>query len=223
LGYEVIIPTHVESGRTWLSKGLVKKAAEVINKNILLLADVVSETVPIIGIEPSAILTLRDEYMDLASFENREKAKALSANVFTIEEFIVHELAKGNISKELFTTQKKTIAVHGHCYQKVLSSQHYSSGMLSLPENYVVQIIPSGCCGMAGSFGYEKEHYDISQSIGELVLFPTIKGLQEDVLIVASGTSCRHQIKDGTNRKALHAAEVLYDALLNKEELLQKL
>ncbi len=222
-GYEVKIPDHVESGRTWLSKGLVKKAAEIINKNILLLADVVSETVPIIGIEPSAILTLRDEYIDLAISGNREKAKALSANVFTIEEFVVNEAAKGNISKKIFTSEKKTIAVHGHCYQKVLSSQHYSNDMLSLPENYIVQIIPSGCCGMAGSFGYEKEHYDISQAIGELVLFPTVRSLKDDILLAASGTSCRHQIKDGTKRMALHPAEILFDALLNKQELLVQL
>ncbi|HEX7903110.1 MAG TPA: FAD-binding oxidoreductase, partial [Chitinophagaceae bacterium] len=178
---------------------------------------------PIVGIEPSAILTLRDEYIDLATEQNRAKAIALSAHVFTIEEFIVNEEAKGNISKQQFTEEKKMIAVHGHCYQKTLSSQHYSNGMLSLPANYVVQIIPSGCCGMAGSFGYEKEHFNVSQSIGELVLFPTVRNLTEDVLVAASGTSCRHQIKDGTKRLALHPAEILFDALVNKEELLLQL
>ncbi|HEX7905498.1 MAG TPA: FAD-linked oxidase C-terminal domain-containing protein [Chitinophagaceae bacterium] len=223
LGYHVEIPSHVESGRTWLSKGLVKKAAIVINQNIQSLSPIVSAEAPIVGIEPSAILTLRDEYIDLATEQNRAKAVALSAHVFTIEEFIVNEQTKGNISKQQFTEEKKMIAAHGHCYQKTLSSQHYSNGMLSLPANYVVQIIPSGCCGMAGSFGYEKEHFNVSQSIGELVLFPTVRNLTEDVLVAASGTSCRHQIKDGTKRLALHPAEILFDALLNKEELLLQL
>ncbi|HKH59428.1 MAG TPA: hypothetical protein VKA49_01285, partial [Flavitalea sp.] len=109
---------------------------------------------------------------------------------------------------------KRTIAVHGHCYQKVLSSQQYLNNALSIPKNYVVQMIPSGCCGMAGSFGYEKEHYDVSQKVGELVLFPTVRNLSENTIIAASGTSCRHQIKDGTKRTAFHPVEILWDALI---------
>jgi len=120
----------------------------------------------------------------------------------------------------VFSKEKRTVAVHGHCYQKVLSSQHFSNSMLSLPQNYEVQFIPSGCCGMAGSFGYEKEHFDISQQIGELVLFPTVRKFATDVIIAASGTSCRHQIKDGTNRKALHPVEILYDALITQQDRL---
>ena len=220
LGYHVTIPSHLESGRTYLSKGLVRKAAAIINRNITLLSAAVSEEMPIIGIEPSAILTLRDEYIDLAEKENKVEAFRLSKNVFTIEEFIVNEEIKGNISKEIFTEKKQTIAVHGHCYQKVLSSQHYSNGMLSLPRNYTVQIIPSGCCGMAGSFGYETEHFEVSQKIGELILFPTVRGLSVDVLLAASGTSCRHQIKDGTKRIAQHPVEILFDALVNKQDIL---
>ena len=106
------------------------------------------------------------------------------------------------------------IAIHGHCYQKVLSSQDFSKQILSLPENYTVEIIPSGCCGMAGSFGYEKEHYDVSQQVGELVLFPAVRNKAKETIVAAAGTSCRHQIKDGTNEVALHPVEILYEALL---------
>ncbi len=213
LGYEVIIPKHYESGRSYLSKGLVKQAGKIANDNISVLSKVVNEEMPIIGIEPSTILTLRDEYIDLANEELKDKALTLAKNTFTVEEFIANEEGKGNISKEAFTKEKRTVVLHGHCYQKVLSSQHYSSAMLSLPENYNVQIIPSGCCGMAGSFGYEAEHFEVSQKVGELVLFPTVRSLKDDVLIAAAGTSCRHQIKDGTKRIAHHPVEILWDAL----------
>lgn len=214
LGYEVIIPEHIESGRAWLSKGLIRKAKEIANKNIALLHPIITAESPLIGIEPSAILTFRDEYIDLAADELLEKAKALSKNVFLIDEFIAHEIEKGTISKEQFTKEKKTIKLHGHCQQKALSSVSSSVKLLSLPENYTVETIPSGCCGMAGSFGYEKEHFDLSMKIGELVLFPAIRKQTEEILIAAPGTSCRHQIKDGTGKKALHPVEVLWGALL---------
>ncbi|MBS1577123.1 MAG: 4Fe-4S dicluster domain-containing protein, partial [Bacteroidetes bacterium] len=218
LGYEVIIPRHEESGRSWLSKGLIRKGKEIANKNIRLLAPLVNDKTPLIGIEPSAILTFRDEYIDLADDDNFEKAKQLSANVFLIDEFIAREMEKGNITKELFTKEKKEIKLHGHCQQKALSSVAPTVRILSLPENYLVQTIPSGCCGMAGSFGYEKEHYDLSMQIGEMVLFPTIRKQTKDTIIAAPGTSCRHQVKDGTGRKALHPVEILYDALVDKRE-----
>jgi Fe-S oxidoreductase len=214
LGYEVIIPKHEESGRAWLSKGLVRAAKKIANKNISLLSPFITKETPLIGIEPSAILTFRDEYVALANDDQFETAKQLATNVFTIDEFIAAEIEKGNISKQLFTKEKKYIKLHGHCQQKALSSVGPSVALLSLPENYSVSTIPSGCCGMAGSFGYEKEHYDVSQQIGELVLFPTVRQQPEDVIIAAPGTSCRHQIKDGTGRKSLHPIEVLYEALL---------
>ncbi|MCW3118575.1 MAG: FAD-binding protein [Chitinophagaceae bacterium] len=216
LGYEITIPRHEESGRSWLSKGLVRKGKEIANKNIELLAPLVSEEAPLIGIEPSAILTFRDEYIDLAGDSNFEKAKQLAKNVFLLDEFIAREIDKGKISKELFTKEKRSIQLHGHCQQKALSSIASSVTMLAFPENYTVQTIPSGCCGMAGSFGYEKEHYDLSMQIGEMVLFPTIRKQDPDTIIAAPGTSCRHQVKDGTGRKAWHPVEVLYEALLNK-------
>jgi len=214
LGYEVVIPEHEESGRTWLSKGLVRKAKTIANKNIQLFQNLISDGTPLIGIEPSAILTFRDEYVDLADDENFEAAKALAKNVFLIDEFLALEIQNGNISKSRFTLEKKDIQLHGHCQQKALSSVTPSAQLLSLPENYSVSVIPSGCCGMAGSFGYEKEHYDVSMKIGELVLFPTVRKQDAATIIAAPGTSCRHQIKDGTGRKALHPVEVLFDALL---------
>jgi len=213
LGYEVIIPEHLESGRAWLSKGLLRKAKEIANKNIGLLHSIISTDSPLIGIEPSAILTFRDEYIDLADDDKFETAKRLSKNVFLIDEFIANEIEKGNISKDFFTKEKKLIKLHGHCQQKALSSVAPSVKLLSLPENYKVETIPSGCCGMAGSFGYEKEHYDISMQIGELVLFPSVRNSSIDTIIAAPGTSCRHQVKDGTGRHAKHPVEILYEAL----------
>ncbi len=214
LGYEVEIPQHEESGRTWLSKGLLRDAKKIINKNISLLSRIVSEETPLIGIEPSAILTFRDEYIDLADEQNFEVAKQLAKNVFLIDEFLAKEIDNGNISCNLFTKEKRLIKLHGHCQQKALSSLTTSIKMLSFPENYSVETIPSGCCGMAGSFGYEKEHYDLSMKIGELVLFPAVRSASQDVIIAAPGTSCRHQVKDGTGKKALHTVEVLYNALI---------
>jgi FAD/FMN-containing dehydrogenase/Fe-S oxidoreductase len=214
LGYEVTIPTHLESSRTWLSKGLVRKAKEIINKNIELLAPVVSEATPMIGIEPSAILTFRDEYIDLATDENLAKAKALSKNVFYIDEFIAREFAAGKIDASLFSSATKKIKLHGHCQQKALSALSDTATILSIPKNYSVETIPSGCCGMAGSFGYEKEHYELSMQIGELVLFPAVRNAAAETIIAAPGTSCRHQIKDGTGAKAKHPVEILWEALV---------
>ena len=214
LRYEVIIPEHIESGRAWLSKGLIRKAKEIANKNISLLYPLISAESPLIGIEPSAILTFRDEYIDLAIDEQLENARQLSNNVFLIDEFIATEIEKGNITKEQFTREKKIIKLHGHCQQKAISSVSPSLKLLSLPENYTVETIPSGCCGMAGSFGYEKEHYELSMKIGELVLFPAVRQQMEETIIAAPGTSCRHQIKDGTGRKSLHPVEILWEALV---------
>lgn len=214
IGYNIIIPEHLESGRTFLSKGLVKKAKQIANRNVTLLSGLISGKTPLIGIEPSAILTIRDEYLDLADENKMDAAKEIARHTYTIEEFIAHQVREGSIRAESFTSEKAVIAVHGHCYQKVLSSQQYLDTVLSLPKNYVVQMIPSGCCGMAGSFGYEKEHYDVSQKVGELVLFPTVRNLPEKTIVAASGTSCRHQIKDGTKRTAFHPVEILWDALV---------
>jgi FAD/FMN-containing dehydrogenase/Fe-S oxidoreductase len=213
LGYEVIMPNHAESGRTYLSKGLLKDAKQIAEKNVKLFASLLQDDKPLVGIEPSAILTFRDEYIDLADAEWKEKAQKVADCTFTIEEFLAKEIDKGNITAEAFTTDKKLIKLHGHCHQKSLSSLTPTKKILSLPQNYEMHVIPSGCCGMAGSFGYEKEHYELSMQIGELVLFPTVRKQPEEVIIAAPGTSCRHQIKDGTERIALHPIEILWDAL----------
>ena len=214
LGYDVVMPEHIESGRTWLSKGLIRKAKTIAEENIRLLASIVSTDHPLIGVEPSAILTFRDEYMDLADEALLPEARKLMLSSFMIDEFIAMEIDKGNITAAQFTKESRKIIFHGHCQQKALPGVGASVKLLSLPENYTVQTIPSGCCGMAGSFGYEKEHYDLSMKIGEMVLFPAVRDQAAEVIVTAPGTSCRHQIKDGTGRKALHPIEVLYGALI---------
>lgn len=213
LGYEVIHVEHKESGRTYLSKGLLSEARELAKENISIFSDLVSEESPLIGLEPSAILTFRDEYIDLTRGDEKEKAKKISESTFTFEEFLSREWDQGNISSDLFTEEEKRIKVHGHCHQKALSSLSPTKKILLIPKNFKVQMIPSGCCGMAGSFGYEKEHFEVSMKIGELVLFPAVRSAPKETIIAAPGTSCRHQIKDGTGRKALHPVEILYDAL----------
>ena len=214
LGYRVELPNHVLSGRTYLSKGLLRKAKKIANTNVTLLKDVITEDTPLLGIEPSGILTFRDEYTELVDKSLKEASIKLAANCFMIDEFIAKEFEKGNISKELFSKESKNIRLHGHCHQKALASAEPTKKMLEIPSNFKVVEIKSGCCGMAGGFGYEKEHYDVSMKVGELVLFPEIRKTTDDILIAAPGTSCRHQIKDGTGRKAYHPIEILYDALI---------
>ncbi len=214
LGFEVEIPEHLESGRTYLSKGLLRKARHLVIKNIELLADHISDNTPLIGIEPSAILSFRDEYLNFAiGTELDIPAQNLAKNALMIDEFLDMLLENGEIKKSIFTHEQKLIKLHGHCHQKSLASIVPTKRMLSFPMNYQVETIPSGCCGMAGSFGYEKEHYDISMQIGELVLFPTVRSQSEEVIIAAPGTSCRHQIKDGTGRIAKHPVEILWEAI----------
>lgn len=214
LGYEVAYMEHVDSGRAHMSKGLIKKAQELANQNVRIFSTWVNKDVPLIGVEPSAILSFRDEYPRLVDKSEIPNARKLAQNCFIIDEFIAKEIQKGNITAGQFTKEKRYIKLHGHCHQKALSSVDHTIQLLSLPENYHVENIPSGCCGMAGSFGYEEEHFDVSMQIGELVLFPAVRNAAPDTIIAAPGTSCRHQIKDGTQKQAYHPVEVLYDALL---------
>ena len=214
LGYAVIIPEHVESGRAHFSKGLIRDAQKFAIRNVELLAEVVTSATPLIGLEPSAILGFRDEYPDLVPEKLLGAAKALAKNALLIDEFIAREIDAGRISRAAFTTRPQAVKLHGHCHQKALSSLNPTVKMLELPAGHKVTLIPSGCCGMAGSFGYEEEHFELSQQIGELVLFPAVRGASDDTLIAAPGTSCRHQIKDGTGRIALHPVEILHAALL---------
>lgn len=213
LGYEVVVPHIGYSGRTYLSKGMLKEAREIAEKNTDTFSKVMPENAILVGIEPSAILSFRDEYPDLCRGDLKEKAKIQSGKAMLIEEFLAKELDEGRITSDSFTENTERVRMHGHCFQKALSSLVPLKKILMLPKNYTVLNIPSGCCGMAGSFGYEKEHYDISMKVGELVLFPTIRAEEEATIISASGTSCRHQISDGTSRTAFHPVEILYKAL----------
>lgn len=213
LGYQVIIPEHGESGRAALSKGMLKYAKTLAERNVRALKDSITAETPLVGLEPSAILTFRDEYPDLVGESLVADAKRIAEHALTFEEFFAREVEAGRIRPDQFTSETRLIKLHGHCQQKAVSSLVPGKKALSLPKNYTVQLIPSGCCGMAGSFGYEAEHYDISMQIGELVLFPTVRQQPDDVIIAAPGTSCRHQIKDGTSRKAQHPAEILFEAL----------
>jgi FAD/FMN-containing dehydrogenase/Fe-S oxidoreductase len=212
LGYNPTFIKHPESGRSFISKGFLKEAKVVANKNVSIFKDLITNKTPLIGIEPSAILTFRDEYIRLADDVN--SAKIIAKNTFTIEEFLQNEFEKGNIRANQFTTEKKSIKIHGHCHQKALSSTQATFSILNIPENYSPTIMNTGCCGMAGSFGYEKEHYKISMQVGEDTLFPKIRNTSKETEIIASGTSCRHQILDGTNRYAKHPITVLREALI---------
>ncbi len=214
LGYTVHCPDCKVSGRAFISKGLLRAARIKAQKNVELLKDLVHENTPLIGIEPSAILSFRDEYPDLVGYDLRPAACRIAEHAFLLEEFLSRELDRGNIKKEQFTVDTKRILYHGHCQQKAIASTDAILRMLSLPENYSVTEVPSGCCGMAGSFGFEKEHYDLSMKVGELVLFPEIRKKQDGTLVSASGTSCRQQIRDGTGEQAHHPVEILYDALV---------
>jgi FAD/FMN-containing dehydrogenase/Fe-S oxidoreductase len=214
LGYEVLFVNHLDSGRPQLSKGLLDEARKLAEANVKTFSELISDKTPLVGIEPSAILTFRDEYTSLTRGTCQDKAKVLAKNVLTIEEFIAKEIDKGNITADRFTQKEQLIKVHGHCHQKSLSSMVPTKKMLSLPKNFTVHMIASGCCGMAGSFGYEKEHYEVSMKIGELVLFPVVRKQAAEVIIAAAGTSCRHQIKDGTGRKSMHPVEIIWEALI---------
>ena len=224
LGYRVEIPRHVESGRAAISKGCLKLAKKFAVKNVNLLSDIISEDAPLVGIEPSCILSFRDEYPDLVPPNMSGRAKALARNCLLYDEFIAGEIALGHIRAEQFSKAACQIYLHGHCHQKSLVGLGKSEQMLKkLLPDATIHTIPSGCCGMAGSFGYEKEHYQTSLKIGEMVLFPAVRkavakskdaGGGPDVYVAAPGTSCRQHILDGTGVKALHPIEILFRFLL---------
>ncbi len=211
LGYDVEL-FFAESGRTYLSKGFLKQAKKLALENIIKLKDFEEKKIPVIGLEPSAILSFRDEYKRFTT--DKETANAIALNSLIIEEFLAYEIQKGNLTTKLFTTEAKKVKIHGHCHQKALSNQKVTFDILNLPKNYEVTIISSGCCGMAGSFGYEKEHYETSMKVGELKLFPAVRKASEDTIISANGTSCRHQIYDGTKKEAKHPITIFKEALI---------
>ena len=216
LGYEVIIPKHTQSGRAAVSKGCLKQARRYAEKNIRLLKDLVSEETPLVGLEPSCILSFRDEYPHIVSPEYRQAAECLAPDCLLFDEFLLREVEAGRITKEQFSDLPAEIWLHGHCHQKALVGVEKTAALLRLPANTEVHVIPSGCCGMAGSFGYEKAHYRTSIAIGEMILFPAVReAVQHEtvgrpVFIAAPGTSCRTQILDGTGITAFHPIEILY-------------
>lgn len=217
LGYSVEIAPITLSSRTWLSKGFVRKAKQIINRNTRILAPLVADDFPLVGVEPSAVLTFRDEGLDLSEPDTKEQAQYIAKRSFTIDEFLSNETKAGRISSSSFTEERKTIYLHDHCFQKAIGDSSAPEYALNLPKNYTVKRIPSGCCGMAGSFGYEREHFELSNEIAELALFPAVREAEKDAIVAASGTSCRHQIHDGTNRRALHPALILRDAIKEEE------
>lgn len=212
LGLEVEILPFKDSSRSLISKGFLEEAKGNVNQFISEIQHIANDSNPILGIEPSAILGFRDDYHRLINDELKPTLEILSNKTFLIEEFLSKYFAENEDLKSKFSNQKKEIIYHGHCHQKSLSSSQFAIDILNFPENYSATEIQSGCCGMAGSFGYE--HYDLSMQIGEMVLFPAIRGSSEKT-VSASGTSCRHQIKDGISKKSYHPIEILYDALEN--------
>ena len=212
LGYRVVVVDHLDSARALISKGFLKQAKVCATENITYFKSKVSNTIPLLGIEPSAVLGFRDEFLRLV--DDTDAATYVSKHVYLLEEFLASEFEKGMLSKTLFTNVPAQIKIHVHCHQKALSNQKHTFDILNFPTNYSPTLITSGCCGMAGSFGYEKEHYKVSMQIGDLRLFPAIKKATSATIIAANGTSCRHQIKDGTQRLALHPITILKNALV---------
>ncbi len=213
LGYKVNLVDHDESGRAAFSKGLLEKAKKHAEKNVNIFSALINRDNVLIGIEPSAILGFRDEYPKIVSSPLVDKSKELAKNVFLVEEFIAQEIRSFEITVNDFDDMERNLIVHAHCHQKALTNTSDTFTALSIAKGHKVRMLDTGCCGMAGSFGYEKEHYKVSMDVGELVLFPKVREASKDSIIVASGTSCRHQIMDGTARVGLHPVEILYDAL----------
>ncbi len=202
-GFEVILPGHKCCGRPYISKGLVKQARKAARETVDRLYPFAKKGLPIVGLEPSCLLSMRDEYHYL--LPDDPKVQVVSDHCYTFEEFI-SKLAAENQLDLPFTCEPRHLLFHGHCQQKALVGTIPSKQALTLPEGYDINEIDSSCCGMAGSFGYEAEHINISMKMGERRLFPEIREADNEMIIVAAGTSCRHQIEDGTGKKALHPA-----------------
>ena len=210
LGYAVEWPEHAGSGRAQLSKGLLKEARRLAARNIGTFRDRVGEDAPLVGLEPSAILGFRDEYPKLFRGEFQAGARVLGQYAFTFDEWLFREFTLGRITPEDFGEQPRELVLHVHCHEKALGEASQCAAVLSLPKNFSVTLLDSGCCGMAGSFGYEAEHFAISRTIAEQSLLSKIRDRSPETLVVAAGTSCRHTVKDGLGQRAWHPAEVLW-------------
>lgn len=211
-GYHVIIPKHVESGRAAISKGCLKQASRYAKRNVELLKDLISADTPLVGIEPSCILSFRDEYPRLVPENLREEARQLGKNCLLYDEFLMREVEAGRLSKEAFGELQGELWLHGHCHQKALVGIEKTASLLRLVRGLEVHVIPSGCCGMAGSFGYEAKHYEDSMRVANTTLVPALKKAQAanpSIYVAAPGTSCRTQIADTTGIHAYHPIDIL--------------
>jgi Fe-S oxidoreductase len=215
-GYHVVLPRHTESGRAAISKGCLRQAARYAKRNVELLRDLVSEDTPLVGIEPSCILSFRDEYPRLVPENLRGEAERLGRHCLLFDEFVMREVEAGRLSQEAFGELKGELWLHGHCHQKALVGIEKTAAMLRLVKGLEVHVIPSGCCGMAGSFGYEAGHYAESLQVANTTLVPALKKAladNPDIYVAAPGTSCRTQIADLTGRHAYHPIEILCQAI----------
>ncbi len=209
-GFDVVLPGHRCCGRPLISKGLVEAARAAARDTVARLAPFAETRIPVVGLEPSCLLTLRDEYRYLLPGDAR--AATLAAHAVTFEEFVAGLADAGRLALR-FTDAPRRVLLHGHCHQKALVGTAPSRRVLALPPGYRVAEVDAGCCGMAGSFGYEAEHYDLSLKMAERRLLPAVRAADAETLIVAAGVSCRQQIRHGAGREALHPAEVLRQAL----------
>ena len=207
-GCQVILAPSGCCGRPMISNGLVREAQALARRNVPRLQPLVDAGVPIVGLEPSCTVMLKDEYPDLVP---GDAAESVARHTLMIEEFLVRLHEHG--VRLPFAPRPRTVVLHGHCHQKAMVGTQASLSALGWLPRTTVREVDSGCCGMAGSFGYEHEHYDVSLAMGERVLFKAIRDLPPDALVVAAGASCRQQILHGTGRRALHLAEALADAL----------
>ena len=213
-GYRVHAPKLRCCGRPMISKGLLREARANAEHNVLALAPEVRRGVPVIGLEPSCVVSFLDEYRE---FRLGEAADVVAGGTWMLEDFLaVHH---GSDPELPFRETPREVRVHGHCHQKAVIGTGRMLQALRMVPGYRVEEIKSGCCGMAGTFGYEKEHYDLSQQIGELSVFPPLRSAPEEALLVAPGTSCRHQIRDAIGRHPLHPAQALALALAEEPVL----
>ena len=199
-------------GRTWLATGQVERARSEAYRLLNALRPFALKGVPIIGLEPSCLFSLRDEFLALNLGDD---AKLVAGQAMLFEEFLVREKREGRLSLDLQPLETKKALLHGHCHQKAFGAMSAVQEALSLVPDLAVSPIESSCCGMAGSFGYEAEHYETSIAMAELSLLPAVRKADADTLVVADGTSCRHQIADGSDRQAIHVAQVLERALVD--------
>ena len=213
LGYKTMISPPIDTGRPMISKGFLKTVKTKITDQIALIDLLNSHDVALVGIEPSAVLGIKDEWIRLAPQHAIGSINKLSQKTYTIEEYLWDGYQKGKWTADEFSFQKQRIHVHAHCHFKALAEEEDIYFLLDiLPGSEVIRI-PSGCCGMAGSFGYEKEHYEISRAIGEEILFPHLRQIEENDLVATNGFSCQHQIHDFLGIRSLHPIEIMHRRL----------